>query len=163
MKFLVVHNLWVDTRLSFFVEFQGLREYREDHHWRLDALEIGWTCEVATALCCLHGLPAEGLAVSTGNCPYQGPPVQIGVPQKGLMMTSDEEQIGFDLFWGAKSASTWSLAGFCEKTSQILERVKLKLCRHFSWSCLKWTTNPIHCFNRLWLTPSNMCNMYYIP
>lgn len=44
------------------LDFQGLREYWEDHHWRLDALETGWTCEVATALCCLHGFPAEGLA-----------------------------------------------------------------------------------------------------
>jgi hypothetical protein len=37
---------------------------------------------------------------STGRTdwPYQGPPVQIGV-QKGLMMTSDEEQIGFVFFW----------------------------------------------------------------
>jgi hypothetical protein len=47
--------------------------------------------------------------------------------------------------------STWSLAGFCEKASQIHPNYRVKLkCRHFSWSCLKWTTNPIHCFNRLW-------------
>jgi hypothetical protein len=88
---------------------------------------------------------------STGRTdwPYQGPPVQIGV-QKGLMMTSDEEQIGFVFFLGGPT-STWSLAGFCEKASQIHPNYRVKLkCRHFSWSCLKWTTNPIHCFNRLW-------------
>ena len=43
---------------------------------------------------------------STGRTdwPYQGPPVQIGV-QKGLMMTSDEEQIGFVFFLGGPTST----------------------------------------------------------
>lgn len=68
-----------------------------------------------------------------------------------LMMTGDEEQIGFDFFWEGLHLHD-SLLDFVRKLPrfiQILDRVKLK-CRHVSWSRLKWTTNPIHCFNRLW-------------